>query len=90
MKFWNVVIMFAAIVVGMYALVQIAKADVTSACQSNYFTYCSHTEPFSKSCRACMRRVGRAGRLSKACLRALNVSGQITARDKRVYKRKRR
>ncbi len=67
-----------------------AKADVRSACQNSYMTYCSHTEPFSKPCRACMRRVGRAGRLSKNCLRALNTSGRITARDRRVYKRRRR
>jgi len=65
-----------------------AKADVSSACQNSYLTYCSHTEPFSKQCRTCMRRVGRAGRLSKGCLRALNVSGQITARDRKIHKRR--
>lgn len=81
-------VMIAFVVVAFFN--NIAKADVVSACQNNYMTYCSHTEPFSKQCRKCMRRVGRAGRLSKACLRALVASGQVTRRDRRVYKRRKR
>jgi hypothetical protein len=83
--FWGS-IAFSTLLLGS-GLYQCAKADVKSACASDYIAHCVHTVPFSASCRACMRSVGIQGGLSETCLAALKASGQITKTDVSNYRK---
>jgi len=51
-----------------------ALADpVRQHCANDYMSYCSHTEPYSKECKRCMR--SNLSRLSKVCKQALKLAG---------------
>ena len=80
-----VVIVAATILYVTYTTV--TKADVRSACQNDYLAYCSHTEPFSQPCRACMRSVGRKHMLSPGCVAALKAAGEVTQADIKAAKK---
>ena len=57
----------------MKTLLIVAALNVSSACRSDYMAYCSHTEPYSAPCKACMR--SNLGRLSLSCKLALKAAG---------------
>lgn len=66
---------------------------VRQMCRDDYFEHCSMHEVGSPGLRKCMRAVGP--RLSKGCIHALKVSGEVGKKDvdriaKREKKHKRR
>lgn len=66
---------------------------VKQMCRDDYFQHCSMHEVGSPGLRKCMRAVGP--RLSKGCIHALKVSGEVSKKDvdrvaKREKKRNRR
>lgn len=52
---------------------------VRQMCRDDYFTHCSMHEVGSPGLRKCMRAVGP--RLSKGCIHALKVSGEVGKKD---------
>lgn len=67
-----------------------AKNDpaITAACQGDYMRLCSHTQPWSSSCKACMRGYGRSHQLSQGCVKALVDGGEVSSADKAAFKKK--
>jgi hypothetical protein len=62
---------------------------VKQMCRDDYFEHCSMHEVGSPGLRKCMRAVGP--RLSKGCIHALKVSGEINKKDSsRVAKREKK
>jgi hypothetical protein len=57
----------------MKVLLIVMALDVSSACRSDYLSYCAHTEPYSAPCKACMR--SNLPRLSMSCKLALKAAG---------------
>jgi hypothetical protein len=49
---------------------------VRSACQSDYFAYCSAHDPDGPGVRQCMNRNGK--RLSQPCVEALISAGEVS------------
>jgi hypothetical protein len=49
---------------------------VRTACQADYFAYCSQHDPDGAEVRQCMRANGR--RLSRGCLDALIAAGEVS------------
>ena len=80
---WSMRAFLALLFLGASAT--LCVADIQEACQSDYQRYCSNTEPWSGPCRACMRKVGRAHRLSQGCIQALVAAGEVTAADRYHY-----
>lgn len=59
---------------------------VKQMCRNDYFEHCSMHEVGSPGLRKCMRAVGP--RLSKGCIHALKVSGEVGKKDvDRIAKR---
>jgi hypothetical protein len=55
----------------------VAVSDgVRSACQSDYFAYCSAHDPDGPGVRQCMNRNGK--RLSQPCIDALIAAGEVS------------
>lgn len=62
---------------------------VKQMCRDDYFEHCSMHEVGSPGLRKCMRAVGP--RLSKGCIHALKVSGEVGKKDvERVAKREKK
>jgi hypothetical protein len=57
----------------MKTLLIVAALNVSSACRSDYLSYCAHTQPYSVGCKACMR--SHLGKLSLSCKLALKAAG---------------
>lgn len=85
-----------------YTILLAAVATITSAtaalavsplvrqmCRDDYFEHCSMHEVGSPGLRKCMRAVGP--RLSKGCIHALKVSGEVGKKDvARIAKREKK
>lgn len=56
---------------------------VKRACASDYFAHCSMYAVGTPEVRKCMRAVGP--KLSKGCISALKVAGEVTPADRRRY-----
>ncbi len=83
-------ILFAALATIASATAALAVSPlVKQMCRDDYFEHCSMHEVGSPGLRKCMRAVGP--RLSKGCIHALKVSGEVGKKDvERVAKREKK
>jgi hypothetical protein len=61
---------------GLAGEVSAVDAGVRSACQADYFAYCSSHDPDGPGVRQCMNRNG--ARLSQGCVDALIAAGEVS------------
>ena len=59
--------------------VSAVDARVSSACASDYLSYCSQHDPDGPGTRRCMRANGL--KLSQACVNALVAAGEVSKRE---------
>ncbi len=75
-----------AVTLGTAGTASAVSDYVKQMCRDDYFEHCSMHEVGSASLRKCMRAVGP--RLSKGCIHALKVSGEVGKKDvDRIAKR---
>jgi hypothetical protein len=85
----TVLLAFAVATIGSATSALAVSPLVRQMCRDDYFEHCSMHEVGSASLRKCMRAVGP--RLSKGCIHALKVSGEVGRKDvERVAKREKK
>lgn len=78
---------FASTIIVISAGSAFAVSDlVRQMCRDDYFEHCSMHEVGSPGLRKCMRAVGP--RLSKGCIHALKVSGEVGKKDVERYSKR--
>jgi hypothetical protein len=83
------ILLALAITFGTVTTASAVSPLVKQMCRDDYFTHCSMHEVGSQSLRKCMRAVGP--RLSKGCIHALKVSGEVGKKDvSRISKREKK
>jgi hypothetical protein len=76
---------FAMVAFGLGSFILLAgnagavDARVSSACASDYLSYCSQHDPDGPGTRRCMRANGL--KLSQACVNALVAAGEVSKRE---------
>ena len=76
---------FATVAFGLGSFILLAgnaaavDGRVSSACASDYLTYCSQHDPDGPGTRRCMRANGL--RLSQGCVNALVAAGEVSKRE---------
>lgn len=73
------ILLALAITIGTVSTASAVSPLVRQMCRDDYFTHCSMHEVGSPGLRKCMRAVGP--RLSKGCIHALKVSGEVGKKD---------
>jgi hypothetical protein len=76
---------FATVAFGLGSFILLASnagavdGRVSSACASDYLSYCSQHDPDGPGTRRCMRANGL--KLSQACVNALVAAGEVSKRE---------